>query len=304
MWKAHSRLAAAVVLAVGITQLASGIASADSPTIPTIKEVTPTPLTPYTSGGCFERGLPCYKIRGSADPGIKLILTATDEVNPEFEISEIVHAARVDDPGAKIEAGDWVASPNVTDLGTHGEDPSLLTFTAVAENPDGNRSAPASITVEKAAATPGDSTAPRITVNKRPPGTWCHLGPSGAAIEPVPGVVIGVCFPSTSTDVTPLDPGYGSWGIAQITGRVEDDIEGAFGIASEIADVLITITQSDGTVIREIRSFARRGQDAYFNTALNINDFPPGSYEWVVTASDAWGHESEEVTGTFVVAVL
>jgi len=288
-----------IVLATLLPWLAlSGVAPAATPATPTI-DVSLVPISPYTSGGCFDRSKPCYRVRGTADPGIRVIVTVTDEVSDQA-VTEVIHAARVDDPGAKVAAGDWAASPNVTNLGTHGDDPSPLTFTATTEADDGNRSASASVTVEKVSRTPGDVTPPRVTVTRSPPGTWCHLGPTGVAIEPVAGVVVGVCAPAL---MSPLDPGYGSWGVRQITGRVED-IDETFGIGSEIADVVITITKSDGSDAREIRSFTRRGTAAFFETKLFITDFEPGTYEWVVYALDAWGHKSQEVTGNFVVAIL
>jgi hypothetical protein len=227
-------------------------------------------------------------------------LTVTDGTNA---ISTSTVAASNSDPGTGTQAGDWVASPNVTDLGGHGTDPSQLTFTAVAEV-NGIRSESAFVTATKLSATTGDVTRPNVKLTNSPPSTWCHFGASPLIpATNVGGVLVGVCtpvFPSgTNTN------GYGSWAQKELSGSVNDHVPGDFGLASEVADVKITIAGPNG-FFQEFHSFTRRGTQAFFDVRLSINDYPPGQYQAKVSATDALGHISDDKQGQafFTVTML
>ena len=316
------RITARIAVMLAVLASVSVAHGGESPAVPTI-EVSPAPLTPYTSGGCLDRDGLCYRAFGRADPGIKVIVTVSDDFNPSFEITASTFALRSDDPGSQMSAGDWFVSPNVTDLGSHDEETSILTFTAVAEDSSGNRSAPSSVSVEKVAATPGDITAPRLTATKTgPPATWCHFGGGQGASQNVAGATVGACLLFTPPSLLrinqylgnpnlllsepwiPGNPGFGGWGVAQFAGVVQDDTDGDFGLSSEIAEVVILIERADGTLVREIRSFTRRGTAAYYAATIFITDFEPGTYESTIYGIDAWGIKSNELKRTFTVTVL
>lgn len=273
-------LALTIALVTGV----QGRAQA-GPTTPTLT-VSLDPLTPYSSGGCYRPEYPCYRAFGKADPGAKVVITVTDDVNSGLSIAAATFAAAADDPGAGIEAGEYSASPNVTDLGLHGTEPSRLTFTVVAQDTAGNTSAPAVATVTKLAATSGDFKGPQVTVEtgKAPPAFWCSMW--------------GNCF-SLFNVFQPT----GRTGEAAIGGSVEDDSKGAFGLASEVADVIVTVTRrSDGAVVKEFHPFIRRGTQAFFGALIRVRDFERGqSYRWSVEATDAWGHKGNVVEGSFTV---
>lgn len=270
------------VLAMGWVALFHGPATA-SPATP-IVSVSPNELTPYTSGGCYHpRKYSCYKVFGTADPGAKVIITVTSEASPGLSVTATSFAAEVDDPGAGIKAGDWKASPNVTDLGAHSTEPSALTFTVVARDAAGNSSAPAVATATKFATTPGDPKGPETRADKWPPSLWCRTG-----------LTCFSCFLSSCT------------GQAAIQGSVEDDSEGAFGLASEVADVIITITrQPEGTVVKELHPFVRRGPQAFYGAAISIGDFETNTtYRVDVQAVDAFGQKGNVVSSAFRVMPL
>jgi hypothetical protein len=155
---ALSRWAAAgLALAMPIGVLPGpGLRASDAPSTPTIL-VGPAPLTPYTSGGCYQPRLyGCYRATGRADPGVRVVLTVTDETGSGLAAAVSTFAAEADDPGAGIRRGDWAAATNVTNLGTHGPAESTLLFSAVALDAEGR--APASRAFLLAVARPSAST--------------------------------------------------------------------------------------------------------------------------------------------------
>lgn len=276
-------LALTIALVTGV----QGRAQA-GPTTPTIA-VSLDPLTPYTSGGCYNpRRYPCYQVFGTADAGATIVITATSGASPGLSVTETTFAAAADDRGAGIQAGDWAASPNVTDLGLHGTEPSKLTFTVVAQDASGAASAPATATVSKVAVTSGDPQGPKVTPAKVlskawPPQHWSATGlPS-----------FNFCL------FTP----QGCSGEASISGSVEDDSDGALGLASEVADVIITITRtSDNVLVQELHPFVRRGTQAFYGAAIRHRDFQIGqTYRVSVRALDAWGQAGNTASSTFTV---
>jgi hypothetical protein len=86
-------------------------------------------------------------------------------------------------------------------------------------------------------------------------------------------------------------------GEAQLSGLAEDDHSGAFGHASEIASVVIRVTQG-ATVLRTITHFSRQNAtQGQWATTLRINDFSPNypngtPYAVTVTATDATGRSA------------
>lgn len=274
-------------------------------------EVSPDPITAYLSGGCEGFGA-CYRAFGRATPGAAVTVSVTDGLGGE--VTATATAANADDPGAGIRAGDWAVSPSVTELGSHGPDPSPITFTAVSTDPAGKTAGPVSATVRKASATPGDATPPVVSLDSSPPSNWCRVGleracpktcalaaivpeqatvgtPAGTVTVPLHRIDLrpfGIPFTTTIIDARQCRT------IAQISGSVQDLTRESSGIASEIADVVITIRNQDDVVVRETRSFIRHGTRAFFGETVRIDDFDPGSYEGTVSAIDAWGHRGEE----------
>lgn len=261
----------AILCALALLAVAPG-AFAGASASPTIA-VNPSPLTPFTSGGCYQpRMYECYRVSGTADPGTTVVLAVADDSTPARSLQFVTRSAERSDPGAGIVAGDWALSPNVTDLGSHGLQASMLTFTATTD------SGSASISVEKHAATAGDVYPPLLTTYKTPSGYWCHLtGPNCAQIS------------------------IGQSGEQQVSGLIDDDTPGAYGLASEVADVIIRIRQRSNGYVREIHSFTRRGTQASYSAVLRINDFEPGTYDLSVVAFDAVGNASNEDSSTFTV---
>lgn len=277
---ARRSLAVAAALA-----LAGQAARPASPAAPELA-VDPAPLTPYTSGGCYQNVYACYRAHGRAQPGAKVTLTISDRTGSGYQITAKTFAAERDDPGQGIVAGDWFLSPTVTDLGEHGTDPSVLVFSAAVEDASGAVTNAGSAAVTKLSASDGDAFAPEITPRKMPVGLWCRLtGPDCVDVE----------------RGCPFDFPRGCSGTQVVEGSVEDDLPGSFGVASEIADVVITITKTDGTPVKEIHSFTRRGTQAFYGATLRASDFESGSYSLAVVAFDARGNQSEEVRSTFTV---
>lgn len=83
-------------------------------------------------------------------------------------------------------------------------------------------------------------------------------------------------------------------GEAQVSGLAEDDHSGSFGHASEIASVVIQVTQGT-TVLKTITRFSRQNStQGHWAEPLRINDFTPNypngtPYTVTVTATDAVG---------------
>lgn len=249
-----------------------------APTTPTIT-VNTAVLTPYHSGGCWNPRYPCYRVIGKADPGIEITVTVTDDPPAAHSVVVTTRAAKVTDPGSGVQAGDWAVAPNVTDLGTHGTEESALVFTATARDQFGAVSSPAVARAKKTAATLGDTQGPLIKLTKRPPDVWCHTGV--------------LCFATTNFQYT---------GFAEVAGSVEDDVPGAYGLASEIADVVISVIDAqEGSLIHEFHSFTRRGTQAFYGRTLAVTDYEPlKTYTITVDAIDALGQSGNTVSASFL----
>jgi hypothetical protein len=145
--------------------------------------------------------------------------------------------------------------------------------------------------VEKDAVTSGDTTGPVLTNANAPPSQWCHLG--------------WFCFDFSHCTGFSFPPAC--TGEAQLSGSVEDNSPGAFGIASEVADVTLTITTSSDPNFQRVYHFSgtRRGTQAFYGWNLHLKDFPSGTtgttYDWSVQAVDAAGNPSNTATGSFTV---
>lgn len=188
---------------------------------------------------------------------------------------------------------------------------SVLTVTFVARDADGNAGTPVTRTVAKHAGTPGDPLAaiiytgasatdpgnPNKTSQTGPPFNWCRVlaTSTGSCAVAVAGTSVSVPW-FTNASRPPS-------GMASVQGMVRDLTDGSFGVASEIADVVIEVTDFRGVVLTRLRSFSRSGPSAFFSGDLFINDYAPNlpgqAYIWRVTARDAWGRESDMVAGTF-----
>jgi hypothetical protein len=286
--------------------------------------VRPAPLTPYTSGGCYTPRYPCYEVYGTADPGARVIITVTDDVNPGFSVTASVFAAAVTDPGSGINAGDWSASPDVTDLGLHGLVPSTLTYSAVVTDGAGNTTGSATTTVTKLAASEGDTVGPKTTpaakggsgstnnpscgalsgcLSSRKDCVVGYIGPLASYTGQVAARVIQqvIASPTTPPKV-PGPPGTAQCdGRFYIRGYVEDDWADAGGIASEVADVRIWITNdSTEEIVAESHSFTRRGPQAFFTAGFYIANFEVfQQHTWHVQAVDAAGNFGNTGTGSF-----
>lgn len=189
---------------------------------------------------------------------------------------------------------------------------ALLTFTFVARDAAGLASAPVVRTIEKFAATPGDTRRPIITVLGRPPVQWCAIvatkdgrcldtSDQNSFLEFWPLRVAQV-IPGTDPQVI-LDPEPTPRGETQIYGYVDDLTNSSLGIASEISSISVTIYNAEGRTWLEEHPILRAGPRGYFSMLLRINQFEPNEpgspYRWFVRARDAWGHVADEVSGTF-----
>lgn len=279
------RTALGVALAMLGVALAAAPAARAAVLAPSISVSEPV-LDPTISGGCYAPSVPCYTVSGVAEPGVHVEVTVTDDTGSNLVVVASTFAASQDDPGAGLHAGDWSVSPNVTDLGVHGEGSSVLTFTAVAKA-GGQVSTPSSATAVKVARTEGDDTGSVVEPIPRsrtwPPPIWSRF------------VCIG-CTPQETLCIQ-----FGNCGQAPVRGVVHDDHAAARGVASEVADVVIVITNDAGEVWKELHSFSRRGTDAFYNAVLQIEDFPYGGYAISVKAFDAWGNVSNELRYGFQV---
>lgn len=222
---------------------------------------------PYGYG---EKGL--LYVEGNANPGARVTVTATDGVR---SFSRTVEAALANDPQTGRRAGDFKADLKVTELGVHAGTPSNVNgvsdidITAIA-TVGGVDSAPATTDIDKYAITPGnegptgDKYNPVFTMGPNyPPGAWIHLTSNGVGV---------------------------------IRGRVEDDHNGAFGRASEIASITVKIEQGT-TLIRDFGNVANRinSTQAKYDVVVNINDFEPSypfndPYKVTVVVKDANGN--------------
>jgi hypothetical protein len=279
MWVRFGRLTGIALLLMSAVHGAS----AAGPATP-ILAMTESMLTPYTSGGCYSRGVGCTYLTGRTDPGARVTVTVSDTQVPS-KVVVTTYAAERDDPAGGLQAGDFQVSPQLTDLGLHGTEASELIFTAIAHDATGAASAPASLLVTKFSATAGDSTAPLLRVTKSPPAFWCS-----SACGALNGH--GSCYANLACPDT-----------VRVAGNAEDNNAFAYGFASEVADVVLTVkNQSDGHVVREFHSAVRRGTQAFFTFDLRHSDYQSfGRYQWVVVAIDAFGHVSNAGNGSFAV---
>lgn len=302
-------------LAVVLAGVAPGPASAALPAAPAGLEIasnrivfvdgTDYPLNPYTSGGWYTFDRPYYVFRGTADPGVEIAVTVTDA----FGSSPVTATTTADN------VGEWFVSPNVTNLGLHGTVSSVLTFTAVARNAEGEASA--SIPAVKIAATPQDVAPPEVITVKSFSGNWCreHSCDSSSVYNTLAGNGVMLTGRETSCHSTgnaTLDPLWrtlftGNAGTSCsadrfLQGTAEDNSASSYGLESEIADVRITVVRTrDGKLIKEYHPFVRRGVFASWAVVLKIADYEDNEeYEWKVRATDAWGHAAED-SGTFTV---
>jgi len=209
---------------------------------------------------------------------------------------------------------------------------STLTLTIVARGSDGEASVPLVFSLVKYAASPGDVKRPIITLHNTPPTQWCHIVASkhGRCVDTSDPGTITTLWPLTvlrifvpppndvladPTDVPGIlaktivvDGAPVPSGEAQIAGVVADRTNSSLGIASEIADIHVTVWDADGRVMLEEHPILRVGSSAYFSVKLKIKDFPanePGRpYRWEVAAEDAWGNAADPpMTGVFNVNV-
>lgn len=226
----------------------------------------------------------------------------------------------------------------LTYLSKLGASPLTVTVTARVNGKQVTQSA----TVIKYAGTPRDIATPALSNQKWPPSEWCHnpelfqgsVGPAGQSYgcgtprsqfrqpytEPLPApfpanpgcpddngrsILVGPVRLSTCSVQA-----YGATGEAQVSGRVDDGVSAAGGIASEIASARIQIFLGeqpvmlrDGSLSKEILG-PRGGYRASWGTTLRIDDFEPNmpgeSYNIVVTVTDAWARTVTTQSTTWV----
>jgi hypothetical protein len=291
--KAWSRLALALLC---LALAAPGVAIA-APATPTIA-VAPAPLTPFSSSGCVAApNTSCYRASGKADPGVKITLTVNAAGQPDKVVKGSTFSAEVTDPGSGTTAGDWVLSPNVTELGSHDGTTSTLVFTVVATDAGGVSSAPASVSVVKNSTTAGDDTGPFLTSRNAPPQNWCHIG---ITCPPPPPQTCPIGNPNLTKPEDILK--WGCSGQSSFTGFVQDHVSGDRNLVSEIKDIVITIVQgANPDPYFQFHSVYRTGTRADYGVTVNISDFAPGDYSWYVEAFDAANNGSNVVFGSFTV---
>ncbi len=285
-------------------------AEAAVPTVPTIS-VTPATLTPYDSGGCLTIA-PCYAIKGHTDPGVKVTVTITDAFAKSVTISG--YSEERDDPWAGKLAGDYKLNTNVTVLGTHDGTDSVLTFVAYAENADGKSANSAPFLVTKKSATTGDTTGPVINSETGTPDFACGTG--YCDFDPCLLVGLGGLMPQPFRDgwVGGWDEFYydddeshaGCTGRMTLAGAAEDNTPDAAGKISEIKDVIVTVKDSSGAVVKTMSAIGiRRGSLGYWAASLVVSDYVVGeSYDWTAVAYDALGNASAPKSGSFTRAPL
>lgn len=272
------RARACAVVVLSLAFLPVGPATAATLPAPALR-VTPDVITAYSSGGGCDGRTACYRVMGNTIPGAQVTIIVTDDVST-YSVTAIATAARYDDPGAEVRAGDFWVSPGVSNLGTHDRTLSTLTFTAVARA-GGETSPPSVATALKRSATPGDEGAPFLQITAYPPRYWSPFANSTAP---------------ASTYVRQT-----GWTRVPISGKADDNAPENFGVASEIADIVVRVAD-DGTgeVVKEMHDFTRWGTQAGFGGGLDIRDFET-LHTYVVTykAIDAAGNEGDELTSRF-----
>jgi hypothetical protein len=277
-------------------------------------EVVSNPITPYNSGDVQFLG----NISNIASD-TKITVRATDGVAAFQPVHKTFFTWYDDDPGTGRTKGDFAGTINITDLGTHDGSVSNIDVFVTAASNTGETST-LSVRVSKQSADFLDvypPTKPYLAV-RGPPPQWCHISTSrsGSCIPlfdarhpflpscRIPSIAAG---PLETPEIqfspgplglpcqVPLSNGHGQW-----SGNVDD--AGPEWVASEIKDVVLTITDAAGNVVKDLHSFLRVGTKAYFNVSVAITEFNPGEYKWRLTAIDALDHVSPEVSGQFTVA--
>lgn len=288
---------------VGFASISLLFGSAEAaPAVPTLS-VSPTTLTPFISGGCATITA-CYDAKGHTDPSAKVWVVVTDEFGGSVTVS--TWAAERSDPGTGVVAGDYVIAPNVTALGTHDPTPSTLTFVAYAEVAGVKSGLSAPFAVTKLATMAGDVNPPEILIQgQRVSGFICGTGYcsfSTCALASANGAV-----PQPVRSFTGLFTGYkGCTGTYKMTGSIEDNNSKAFGIASEVTDLVLTTKDSAGNVVEiEHGLGTRRGTQGFWAVSIVVDKYAVGqSYTWSLVAADAAGNASTPLTGTFTRAPL
>lgn len=190
----------------------------------------------------------------------------------------------------------------------------------VTDRTKGVPSAPFTRLLTKFAGEPGDRWEPLLSRLTFPPSDWCHLSSDGGVgggeqsltlggdgqgrcgtLAPLPDLTWVPC--ATIPNDAPARTAYCKVrqfekvprGAALVSGAATDDTS-PFGIASEIADVTVQMTQA-GQVLREWHSILRTGPSATWGVLVSINDFEPNfpggtPYRVVVTVEDAWGNRA------------
>lgn len=247
---------------------------------------------PYGYG---EKGL--LFVEGNATPGSSMTVSATDGSST---VTRRVETALSNDPQFGRRAGDFKADLKVTNLGVHAGSPtnpngiSTLTVTvSFTSAPDVSKTT----TIAKYAIAPGDQGptgkdkyAPQFPSLLRPDGTNNPPNP------PNPETPKTFWFQESLLLCDDYD--CNGQGEAKIRGLVEDDTAGAFGHASEIASITVTITQ-DGVMIRNYGNVADRinSTQARFDITVKIGDLEPNfplnaPYTVTIRVEDANGNKT------------
>lgn len=309
----------AAMLGFAVILAMFGRAEAAVPTTPVITSVTPsTTLTPYLTGGCFTVA-PCYTLKGHTDKSVKVTVTASDSLGQT--VTATTYAAEYTDPWIGVVEGDFSVAPNLTPLGTHDGTDSVITFVAFAENADGKSAVSAPFTITKQSATVGDTTGPQITVGRNE-ATGFACGTGYCAFDPcLFGSVGGPIWnnPAWNGILLPLRPirdpiakgwfdrtGTGCTGRMQVSGGADDATPNSAGKASEIKDVIVTVKDSSGAVVKTVSAMGlRRATQGFWAVSFVVADYEDfESYDWSIVAYDALGNASAPVTGSFTKAPL
>lgn len=210
--------------------------------------------------------------------------------------------------------------------------PSTITFTFVAASSAGT-SVGVTRTLTKFAGSRHDARAPLIATYQFPPERWCHLSGQQHKLVGMGGSARGGCSTTVGDPVQPPDVTWtlctnptGPAGVdnptnnpnrprtqanefctyrpqesaptgeALVGGRVDDNSPGAYGVASEVADVRVLVYRGE-EIVRDQSSLVRYGARASYGVLLRISEFEPNwpsgePYFVEIVASDAWGNTS------------